>query len=411
MDETSFSCPYVFKSGKRKGNVCGKVTSGKYCKRHSEPPPAALSNSGTLDTIEILNYKLLTTDMTSQNKSVIMKRLRYVETLPNNSNEYQKNINWIRHALSFPYNAIKEVPITVEASPAEVSDYLKKVYSKLDNYIHGLDQVKEEILSFVCKRISNPNSNDHVLALQGERGTGKTRLALGLADALGIPIRTVNLGGVNDVSYFTGHGFTYVDSEPGRIVQILNETQCKNCIIYFDELDKIHHTEKGQAINGFLTHLIDPTQNKQFQDVYLSGLQLDVSKVLFVFSFNDETHIDSTVKDRLKIIRIKDPDHANKVSIVKQFVIPEICKNVNHHVEIPDDVIDFVISRYSHVPGIRQVKRVFEDIISKMNVMRMLDECSQKKMSFWHSDVKVMIDNIIKSHDNVEKTMHLNMYV
>lgn len=410
-DNVTFSCAYIFKSGKRKDQMCGKVTPEKFCKRHRESVSMAMTSvTGGMESLEVLHYKLSTLEMSPQNKGVILRRLNYGQSLTPSSNEYQKNINWIRHALSFPYNNMKEVPISVSASPADVSKYINKVYGDLDDYIHGLEHVKEEIMSFVCKRISNPSSNDHVLALQGERGTGKSRLALGLANVLGLPIRTINLGGVNDVSYFTGHGFTYVDSEPGRIVQILNETQCKNCIIYFDELDKIHQTDKGQAIHGFLTHLIDPTQNQKFQDVYLAGLELDLSKVLFVFSFNDESMIDSTVKDRLKIIRIKPPDHGSKVEIVKRFVIPEVCKNVNYEIDIPDDVIETVINKYSSVPGIRQIKYVFEDIINKLNVVRMMDAQSRKRMSFYSQDLHKMIDNIVRSHDDVNKDLPVHMY-
>ena len=38
-----------------------------------------------------------------------------------------------------------------------------------------------------------------------------------------------------------------------------------NPIIYIDELDKITRTENGKEIIGILTHLTDPTQNKEFK--------------------------------------------------------------------------------------------------------------------------------------------------
>ena len=50
----------------------------------------------------------------------------------------------------------------------------------------------------------------------------------------------------------------------GKIVDILIQTKCSNPVIYFDELDKVSDTPKGDEIIGILTHLIDTTQNKIF---------------------------------------------------------------------------------------------------------------------------------------------------
>ena len=56
-----------------------------------------------------------------------------------------------------------------------------------------------------------------------------------------------------------------------------------NPIIFIDELDKISKTENGKEIIGILTHLIDTTQNEQFQDKYFSGIDLDLSKAYLFF--------------------------------------------------------------------------------------------------------------------------------
>ena len=345
-----------------------------------------------------------------ENKSIIVKRLRYLETLATSSTEYQKNLNWLREALGFPYNKIIKMPVLMKSSTTkQVADYVTEVYRKLDDYIYGMQDVKEELMSFVCKRISNPDSTDHVLALQGNNGTGKTRLAHGLANALDLPIRTINLGSVNDVSYFTGHAFTYVDSCPGKIIQILNETQCKNCIIYFDELDKIHKTDKGQAIFAFLTHLIDPSQNSKFQDLYLSGLEFDVSKIFFVFSYNDEENIDKTVKDRLKILKIKDPNDDDKIQIAEKFIIPEICKNINYDIQVCREVVEEVVKQDKSRSGLRGIRRVLEDIISKMNVIRLLDEDFKSRLSYYDKSDNVMIRNILHKHEGSEESFR-HMY-
>ena len=52
------------------------------------------------------------------------------------------------------------------------------------------------------------------------------------------------------------------------LTEILIQTKCQNPIIFFDELDKVSDTPKGEEIIGILTHLIDATQNNQFHDKY-----------------------------------------------------------------------------------------------------------------------------------------------
>lgn len=408
-------CVYQLKSGKRKGTHCGKETplTVTLCRRHetalrkSELAQTALR---CVDTLDVLHTKLLSINTSPENMSVILKKFRYVESLPSTSNEYQKNLNWLRHAMNFPFNKHISIPVLMEGENAteEISNYVSEVYDRLDSYIYGMHDVKEELMSFVCKRISNPNSVDHVLAIQGSNGCGKTRLAHGLAKALDLPIRTINLGGVNDVGAMVGHSFTFVESEPGRIVQILSETGCQNPIIYFDELDKIHKTEKGAAINGFLTHAIDGTQNAKYQDMYLGGLVLDISKVFFVFSFNDESALDHTVKDRLKIIRVKEPTFDEKVAIALKFLIPEICQNLNFQVEISEETVKQVVRHCKGKSGLRELKRIFEDIIGRMNVKRMMTG-SKKRMSYFDISVDKMIMDVIQRHGS--ESTGMSMYL
>jgi ATP-dependent Lon protease len=80
-----------------------------------------------------------------------------------------------------------------------------------------------------------------------------------------------------------------------------------NSVVYLDEIDKIGNLEGEKAIqiNGVLTHLLDPEQNSEFYDHYIGGeIPLDLSKVLFICSFNNEYNVDPIVLNRLKVIEI-----------------------------------------------------------------------------------------------------------
>ena len=78
-----------------------------------------------------------------------------------------------------------------------------------------------------------------------------------------------------------------------------------NPVIYFDELDKISETPKGEEIAGILTHLTDTSQNSQFHDKYFAEINFDLSKCLFIFSYNDESKVNPILKDRMYRIQTK----------------------------------------------------------------------------------------------------------
>ena len=85
----------------------------------------------------------------------------------------------------------------------------------------------------------------------------------------------------------------------GKIVDVLIHEVNLYPIFYFDELDKVSNTPKGEEIIGILTHLIDLTQNTQFHDKYFSNLDFDLSKAIFIFSYNHEEKVNPILKDRM----------------------------------------------------------------------------------------------------------------
>ena len=93
-------------------------------------------------------------------------------------------------------------------------------------------------------------------------------------------------------------------------------------------MDKITRTEHGKEIIGILTHLTDPTQNDCFQDKYFNGIDLDLSKALFIFSYNDPNSIDRILLDRIHRIKFDHLSLEDKLVIANDYLLPEIYKNV-----------------------------------------------------------------------------------
>jgi ATP-dependent Lon protease len=180
----------------------------------------------------------------------------------------------------------------------------------------------------------------------------------------------IAIGGDANGSTLHGHGYTYVGSTWGAIVQILIDKQCMNPIIFIDELDKISKTEHGRELIGILTHMLDPTQNDKFQDKYFSGIDIDLSKVLFVLSYNDPDQIDRILLDRIHRIKFAHLSLADKIHIARNYTLPEIYGDMGltGSVNISDEVVRFIVDNYTCEAGIRKLKEKLFEIVADVNL-------------------------------------------
>ena len=215
--------------------------------------------------------------------------------------------------------------------------------------------------------------------LYGPPGTGKTSLVKdGISKILGREFAFIALGGTGDSSFLEGHSYTYEGSTWGKIVQIIIDSKCMNPVIYFDELDKISDTPKGEEIIGILTHLTDTSQNSQFHDKYFSEVNFDLSKCLFIFSYNDESKVNSILRDRMYRIQTKGYEPDEKITIAKDHLLPTIREQVNFKeddVILPDETLKYLVSSEhltNNEQGVRNLKRCLEIIYTKLNLYRLV---------------------------------------
>ena len=372
-----------------------------------------------LETQVSLKDKILDLNIGIYKKAQVMKRYYLLNNLDKTSTEYFKQKEWIECVLDIPWGI--NVEILDFSKKKSVSGYLQQIKQGLDKHVFGLSETKEQILNFCCKMMTNPDGTGKVLALQGSPGVGKTKVIRCLANILGLPFRQISLGGARDIHYFTGHGFTYEGAIPGRIVQILKETQCMNPIIYFDELDKISESEYA-GINGFLTHLIDPSSNCEFQDNYLSGINIDISKVFFIFSFNEIKKVDHIVRDRMKVITVPDPTMTEKVEIAKRHLIPEILKDIgfgSKEIQFTEDILRYILQKSKiEEKGVRQFYRNIETICLRLNVLNSGEDIPKKlDLSYSVEDLKFPLKLKKKQIDSLfnefiqESGMPTSMYL
>jgi ATP-dependent Lon protease len=230
-------------------------------------------------------------------------------------------------------------------------------------------------MQFISTKIANPDSRGLSLLLVGPPGIGKTAsIKNGIAKALGWPFQFISLGGDSDASTYTGHQLVYESSHCGKIVNSLITSKSMSTVLMFDEIDKISQTPKGEEVMNLLIHLTDPVQNDYFEDKYLAGVPIDLSKVMFIFSANDINKIDKVLLDRMMVINLKGYSVKEKTVIAEQYLLPAALKEVNltERVSISKEILATIIEEYTgEEKGVRELKRCIEQVTQKINMLRM----------------------------------------
>ena len=142
-------------------------------------------------------------------------------------------------------------------------------------------------------------------------------------------------------------------------------------IIYFDELDKISKTPKGEEISNILIHLTDPVQNSHFRDKYFHGIDIDLSKATMIFSFNNPSNINPILMDRITTVETKYLLLPQKLFIAQNHLLPEMMKDMGMNlgdVKISDETITFIIDNWTHEGGVRKLKSILYSIVREANI-------------------------------------------
>jgi ATP-dependent Lon protease len=367
---------------------------------------------------------LLQSNMPPKFKAIAIQRLNQLAMMEPGEAEYFKLKNWVDNFMRIPFGIYKNLTININDGLEKCSDYVINAKKQLDTCVFGLNSAKMQIMQMVGQWISNPGSMGTAIAIHGPPGTGKTSLVKdGISKILGREFAFIALGGCGDSSFLEGHSYTYEGSTWGKIVQILTESKCMNPVIYFDELDKVSDTPRGQEIIGILTHLTDTSQNSQFHDKYFSEIELDLSKCLFIFSYNDESLVNPILKDRMYRIVTKGYDLKEKLTIARNYMLPKIREQVGFgpdEVVISDEVLSHIISNQAKgEEGVRNLKRTLEIIHTKLNLYRLVkadatgifEKDMGLKVSFPYTLTRKDVDTLVKVEECSNQSVLNSMYI
>ena len=273
------------------------------------------------------------------------------------SPEMQKIKNYLKWIANLPWDEFSELEQDLNKS-----EYI------LDEGHYGMTEAKEAIIEHIAVEKRLGQSNGKILCLVGSPGVGKTSIGKSMAEATGRSYTRLSLGGVRDESTIRGHGRTYLDSRPGRIVEALKQAGTNNPLVLLDEIDKMSHGGPNGDPTAAMLEVLDPEQNKAFRDHYL-GIDLDLSNVLFVATANNLGSIPAPLRDRMEIIHMPGYAHEEKIEIATRYLLPkQLAKNglTDKDLTISRDILGKVVSGYTRELGVRGLEKALGRICRKV---------------------------------------------
>ena len=367
--------------------------------------------------------------MNFNNKVIAYKYMKIMENYGSNSSseEHIKYKSWLNTLLTIPFNKYYNIDIDYN-SLDNIKSYISKIRKSLDNNLSFLENPKDQIINIISQIIRNPQSNINAIGLYGNKGLGKTHFVECVANALNRPLVRISLGGNSDAHTIKGHNFTYIGSRQGKIIDAIIESKVMNPIIFFDEIDKISKTDHGRDITGSLIHLIDLTTNNKYNgDEYFSGIEIDLSRALFIFTYNDPNLIDPILADRIYKIEIKNYNIKEKIEITKIHLIDSVLNSFNftqNDISFENEAINYIVETSKNNQGMRTIKGKIQTIISRINTLLLTDKNEKvinleyKKLYNYYNSLPVIIKkihiNILLENsineENKNDNIHLMMY-
>ena len=346
------------------------------------------------DDIDLKKQVALCRNMPSNVKKIALEK---IDEMKSGSSEYYKQLTYVNILINFPWIGSEENDIFQNLSNdiEKSKEFLEKTKKSLDDRVYGHEECKGVMQELIGKWLTNPNSLGKAIGLVGPPGVGKTLIAKGLGEALGVPFVQINLGGLEDGCVLSGHSYTYSAAQPGLIIRKMVEAGKSRCVIFFDELDKASSKHGVNEIFNVLIHTTDTNTNNAFNDKFFQEITFSINKVLFVFSYNDSSKVDKILLDRMEKIEVKPYTIADKLIIVNNFLLKEISEGIGLEygcVKFKNEDIEYIIESHTFEAGVRELKRKLETLFLKLNLDRIYKRNSFENKNNFSKENPIILD-------------------
>ena len=317
----------------------------------------------TIDEVEQLRQKVEAAGMPADVREKVESELQKLKMMSAMSAEATVVRSYVEWMLQVPWH-----------KRTKVKKDIAKAQQVLDADHYGLERVKERILEYLAVQSRLNKLKGPILCLVGPPGVGKTSLGQSIANATGRKYVRMALGGVRDEAEIRGHRRTYIGSMPGSLMSKMAKVGVKNPLFLLDEIDKMAQDMRGDPASALL-EVLDPEQNKAFNDHYLE-VDYDLSDVMFVATSNS-MNIPPALLDRMEVIRLSGYTEDEKMHIARDHLIAKQQANnglKKGELTIADSAILSIIRYYTREAGVRNLEREIAKICRKAVKALVLDK-------------------------------------
>jgi len=324
-----------------------------------------VEEDGKTKTARTFKERIEDCGMPEEVKKIALEELEKLETISEQSPEYNVSRNYLENLVSLPWS--KETVDELD---------LDRARGILDADHYGLKKVKERILEFLAVRTlkereqkAESQRKGSIICLVGPPGVGKTSVGKSIARTLGRNFYRFSLGGMRDEAEIKGHRRTYIGAMPGKIMTAMKRAGSRNAVIMLDEIDKLGTSFQGDPASALL-EVLDPEQNHAFLDHYLD-VPFDLSNVIFIATANTTGTIPAPLLDRMEVIELHGYTLEEKEMIAQKFVMPKVYESHGikpEALKIEKPALKQMLMDYAREPGLRTLQQLVEKISRKAAV-------------------------------------------
>ncbi|MBE6147882.1 MAG: endopeptidase La [Firmicutes bacterium] len=307
------------------------------------------------DEITSLTEKVNSLKINKKSKDKLLNEIKKYSLSSDYSPESAVIRNYLDTVVNLPWN--KSSKENLDA---------KEIGKILNERHYGLTEVKDRITEYAVVKEKVNEVPSPIICLVGPPGVGKTSIAMSIASALNREFYKLSVGGLNDSTELVGSRRTYLGAAPGKIMQAIIKSKVNNPLILIDEVDKMVKDYKGDPASTML-EILDESQNKYFVDNYIEE-PFDISKAMFILTANNIENIPATLLDRLEIINLSSYSIYEKVDIARNYLLKNIFKIYDCNLKVSKEVIEYIVTKYTKEPGVRELKRILEKLVRKISV-------------------------------------------